>query len=178
MILDEIKLFILFLMQEGTKKTIIWETNSEPPRNYIWVKHDGVPYEYDNDIREWVPSRNIGPGSGTNVIVKTTAEWDAEIGYIPAEGEIIVYSDYQKIEVEGEMRDVPGIKIGSGNAYVQDLMFVAGISIDVEELEEKVDDHILDNSVHTNSEERAFWNNKVSIDESELDSEILIFKNN
>lgn len=39
-------------MQEGTKKTVIWETNSEPPRNYIWIKADGYPYEYDWDIRE------------------------------------------------------------------------------------------------------------------------------
>lgn len=31
---------------EFKKKTIIWEDNNEPPRNYIWVKADGKPYEY------------------------------------------------------------------------------------------------------------------------------------
>lgn len=161
-------------MQEGTKKTIIWETNSEPPRNYIWVKSDGIPYEYDEDIREWVPSKNIGSGSGTNVVCKTTAEWNETIGYVPAVGEIIVYTDYKQVEKDGEMVDVPGIKIGSGNAYVQDLMFVGDVAIDTQILE----DHINDTTIHTNTEEKDFWNGKVSIDESGLISETLIFKTN
>ena len=160
-------------MQEGTKKTIIWETNSEPPRNYIWVKSDGIPYEYDEDIREWVPSKNIGSGSGTNVVCKTTAEWNETIGYVPAVGEIIVYTDYKQVEKDGEMVNVPGIKIGSGNAYVQDLMFVSGSSIDIDFY-----DHINNTSIHTNSEEKDFWNTKVSIDESKLSSETLFFKTN
>lgn len=161
-------------MQEGTKKTIIWETNSEPPRNYIWVKPNGVPYEYDEGIREWVVSRNIGPGSGVNVVCKTTAEWNETIGYVPAVGEIIVYTDFKQVEKEGEMVDVPGIKIGSGNAYVQDLMFVEGTSIDIDIIK----NHIEDTSIHTNEEEKDFWNEKVSIDYSGLSSETLIFKTN
>lgn len=158
-------------MQEGTKKTIIWETNSEPPRNYIWVKPNGVPYEYDEGIREWVISKNIGSGSGVNVVCKTTAEWNETIGYVPAVGEIIVYTDYKQVEKDGEMVDVPGIKIGSGNAYVQDLMFVGDVAIDTQILE----DHINDTTIHTNAEEKDFWNNKISIDDSGLDSENLIF---
>lgn len=49
------------------------------------------------------------------------------------------------------MVNVPGIKIGSGNAYVQDLMFVSGSSIDIDFY-----DHINNTSIHTNSEEKDF----------------------
>ena len=159
-------------MQEGTKKTVIWETNSEPPRNYIWIRPNGVAYEYDNDIREWVISPNIGPGSGgTNVVCKTTAEWNATRGYVPAKGEIIVYTDYRQVEKDGQLVDVPGIKIGSGNAYVQDLMFAGESQVDIE-----IKEHILNKDIHTNLEEKDYWNNKVGIDESGLSSETLIFK--
>lgn len=50
------------------------------------------------------------------------------------------------------MVDVPGIKIGSGNAYVQDLMFVGDVAIDTQILE----DHINDTTIHTNTEEKDF----------------------
>lgn len=160
-------------MQEGTKKTIIWETNSEPPKNYIWIKPDGIPYEYDKELREWGVSKNIGAAGGISVVCKTTAEWNETIGYIPAVGEIIVYTDYKQVEKDGEMVNVPGIKIGSGNAYVQDLMFVSGSTIDIDFY-----DHINNTSIHTNSKEKDFWNTKVSIDESKLRSETLFFKTN
>lgn len=44
-------------MEDGTKKTIIWETNTEPPKNYIWVKADGKAYEFINGA--WTVSPNI-----------------------------------------------------------------------------------------------------------------------
>lgn len=50
------------------------------------------------------------------------------------------------------MVDVPGIKIGSGNAYVQDLMFVEGTSVDIDIIK----NHIEDTSIHTNEEEKDF----------------------
>lgn len=56
------------------------------------------------------------------------------------------------------MVNVPGIKIGSGNAYVQDLMFVgeSSVEIEVEDLKQQVEDHIEDSDVHTTDEERNF----------------------
>ena len=111
------------------------------------MKPDGVPYEYDEEIREWVVSKNIGVPGGVSVVCKTTAEWNETVGYIPAVGEIIVYTDYKQVEKEGELVDVPGIKIGNGNAYVQDLMFVGDVAIDIHIIEE----HIADTVVHTNA---------------------------
>ena len=44
---------------EFKKRTIIWENNTEPPRNYIWVKADGKSYEYDYATKGWVESETI-----------------------------------------------------------------------------------------------------------------------
>lgn len=56
------------------------------------------------------------------------------------------------------MVNVPGIKIGSGNAYVQDLMFVGESTIDIEvqDLKEEVEEHIDNGGIHTTNEERNF----------------------
>ena len=92
----------------------------------------------------------------------TTAHWDAAIGFIPLPGEIIVYDDYQVhtwTEVEyGETvtktANIPGVKIGTGNAYVQDLQFIEG------DLREKLLNHINNTDLHTTLVEKLFWNNK------------------
>ena len=49
---------------EFKKKTIIWEDNNEPPKDYIWAKKDGKFYEYNYVTRSWVESKSISGGSG------------------------------------------------------------------------------------------------------------------
>lgn len=94
------------------------------------------------------------------ISVKTEAEWDAARGYIPSAGEIVIYSDR------------PGIKIGSGNAYVQDLAFLG-------EGSEELARHIADDIAHTTAEEKRFWNRKLNVtDNQEVVDEILIFNRN
>lgn len=112
----------------------------------------------------------------------TTANWDNAIGFIPLAGEIIVYDDYRTITYDdhGETRtkNVPGIKIGSGNAYVQDLAFIDG------DIYDKLVEHIENEDIHVALGEKAFWNNKVNIDDAdeaindELVGEMLIFNRN
>jgi hypothetical protein len=116
----------------------------------------------------------------------TTANWDAAIGFIPLEGEIIVYDDYQTktyvVEEDGEQitktKNIPGVKIGTGNAYVQDLAFVD------EDTREKLMDHIRNQQIHVTLGEKTFWNNKINIDDSndilhdELVNETLILTRN
>lgn len=84
----------------------------------------------------------------------TTANWDAATGFIPLDGEIIIYSDYKTIERDGQTVPVPGVKIGSGNGYVQDLAFIG----DAEAAD--LIAHINNTSVHVTSSEKAFWNDK------------------
>lgn len=116
----------------------------------------------------------------------TTANWDAAIGFIPLAGEIIIYDDWKTktwtTEEYGETVTktiyIPGIKIGSGNAYVQDLGFVD------EDLRQQLMDHINNQNLHVTLGEKAFWNNKINVDDAyeqvheELVDETLILNRN
>ena len=44
---------------EFKKKTIIWEPNTEPPKNYYWIKEDNKVYEFSVEERKWVESEEI-----------------------------------------------------------------------------------------------------------------------
>lgn len=116
----------------------------------------------------------------------TTANWNNAVGFIPMLGEIIIYTDYQTktytVEEYGEQVtktvNIPGIKIGTGNAYVQDLAFVD------EDLRDTLMAHINNTDLHTTLAEKLFWNNKINIDDSydiqheELEDETLILNRN
>lgn len=116
----------------------------------------------------------------------TTANWNNAVGFIPLPGEIIIYDDYQTktwTEMEyGELVtktvNIPGIKIGTGNAYVQDLAFID------EDLRDKLLAHINNAEIHTTLAEKLFWNNKLNTDDSydithgELQDETLILNRN
>ena len=113
----------------------------------------------------------------SNVVQHTTAYWDAATGYVPADGEIVVYTDYSTITetVEGQTvtKYVPGIKIGSGNGYVQDLAFVG------EDVKNDIIAHLTNTSIHIQTGERDFWNNKLNVnDNQEVVNEVLILNRN
>ena len=95
----------------------------------------------------------------------TTANWDSAVGFVPLAGEIIVYTDYrQETTIENGQsvtKNVAGIKIGDGNAYVQDLPFQSGVT----------------------EKDIAFWSNKLNYDStlevnSQLVNETLVFNRN
>lgn len=116
----------------------------------------------------------------------TTENWNNAVGFIPLAGEVIVYTDYEtktyQTEEYGETVtktvQIPNIKIGTGNAYVQDLAFV----------DEKTRDilmaHIQDYDIHVTLQEKVFWNNKINVDDAaeqvsgELADETLILNRN
>lgn len=116
----------------------------------------------------------------------TTANWNKAIGFIPMAGEIIIYDDYEvktwTVEEYGETvtktKNIPNIKIGTGNAYVQDLGFVD------EKLRDTLMEHINNQELHTTLEEKLFWNNKINVDDAyeqthgELKDETLILNRN
>lgn len=64
---------------------------------------------------------------------------------------------------------IQGIKIGSGNAYVQDLAFID------EDTRRTLAEHIEDLDIHVTAEEKAFWNNKVTTEDTVV-NETLVFK--
>lgn len=99
----------------------------------------------------------------------TTANWNNARGFVPLPGEIIIYDDYETktytVEEYGETVtktvNIPNIKIGTGNAYVQDLAFVD------QKTREILMEHINNQDIHTTLQEKLFWNNKINIDDSE-----------
>lgn len=113
----------------------------------------------------------------TTVRFNTTQYWNSQIGYIPKAGEIIIYADYKTAIVDGKMVNIPAIKIGSGNAYIQDLVFVGGNGGDIDQ--DMLLAHIADAIVHVTQADREFWNNKLNVtDYHEVVNEALIFNRN
>ena len=124
----------------------------------------------------------------TRIMLKrdTTVHWNNARGFVPMAGEVIIYDDYQtktwQVEEYGEIvtktENIPGIKIGDGNAYVQDLPFVD------KDLRDKLMAHINNSEIHTTLAEKLFWNNKVNVDDAyeqihdELEDETLILNRN
>lgn len=112
----------------------------------------------------------------------TTANWNAARGFVPMAGEIIIYTDYNSYqkEVNGRIKTIliPGIKIGDGGAYVQDLPFVD------EDLRDTLMDHINNMDLHVTLGEKTFWNNKINVDDAyeavhdELIDEMLVLNRN
>lgn len=108
----------------------------------------------------------------------TTANWNAAQGFIPLEGEIIIYLDGRQIEQDGQLINMPLIKVGDGLAYVQDLPFVDSDTRDT------LLEHINNTLIHVSAHDRQVWNHKVDIDDlyeslnDELENETLIFSRN
>ena len=102
-----------------------------------------------NDLNDRLIDQSLG------IQYDTTAGWNSKIGYIPKAGALIIYSDYKSIEKDGKTILIPGLKIGSGNSYVQDLAFLD------EELVYQIANHIDNNIRHTSAIEKEFWNNEL-----------------
>ena len=67
---------------ELKKKTMIWEDNTEPPKNYIWIKSDGKAYEFDYNDRKWKESQIVssidsgnGGGNSSNFQNVISKDW-------------------------------------------------------------------------------------------------------
>ena len=130
--------------------------------------------------RRWIMSATIN----TRIQLKrdTTANLNAARGFVPMAGEVIIYTDYDSYqkEINGRVKTVliPGIKIGDGGAYVQDLPFVD------EDLRDTLMDHINNMDLHVTLGEKTFWNNKINVDDAyeavhdELIDEMLVLNRN
>lgn len=91
----------------------------------------------------------------------TTAAWNEKRSFIPMRGEIIIYMDHGRIDDGyGNMVNVPGIKIGDGNAYLIDLPFV-GNDMRYQILSE-LRNHTGNTVIHVTPEEKEFWDNKLN----------------
>ena len=101
------------------KKTIIWEENTEPPKNYYWVKEDNVVYEFDLKQGKWVESEELtytpkeegGPDKPVDPI-------DPEEPFVPVEYSFTSYADAEgtteyatgKVETTEETKTFDGVE--------------------------------------------------------------------
>lgn len=91
----------------------------------------------------------------------TTANWNLQLSFIPLRGEIIVYTDHHQVEdSQGNLINVPGLKIGDGSAYLIDLPFVGGD--ETSEIITELRQHTGNTTVHVTAENKTFWNNKLN----------------
>ena len=167
--------------------------NEQQERN-IGVRSENVTINRNYEALNNKPSINgvelVGNKTsaelGVLVRTDTTANWNNAQGFIPQKGEVIVYEDYQTktytVEEYGESVtrtvNIPAIKIGTGNGYVQDLAFVG------DDIRDMLMTHINDMTLHVTLGEKTFWNNKINVDDSydiaheELEDETLILNRN
>lgn len=116
--------------------------------------HDGYAYFTTDDGKFYIDAlvdgilkrTLINPTVDTTGKVKsaTTAEWAQQTSLTSEKDVIYVYTDHQT----EDGKNIPGIKIGDGLAYVVDLPFVDTIYMK----------HITDTDIHITAEERAKWN--------------------
>ena len=108
--------------------------------------------QYDALIKQYIADTEV-----TKVLYADTATWNSQAQLVSQQGYIYIYSDHQQ---DSSGNNIPGIKVGDGNAYLIDLPFSTKL----------IDEHIADAVAHITSAERDFWNNKVTcyIDENNI----------
>ena len=85
------------------------------------------------------------------ILSATTAYWNSKPGLITENNTIYIYTDYRQEERQGEIVNIPGLKIGDGLAYLIDIPFI----------DEDFRNHIEDTVIHVTAAEKALWNDKV-----------------
>lgn len=96
-----------------------------------------------------------GRASDIPIHYGTCEYWNSQPELVGRKSHIYVYSDFGETEIDGKIVAVPNIKIGDGNAFLIDNPFITA------SVEELLETHIADTSVHISADERDFWNNKV-----------------
>jgi len=104
----------------------------------------------------------------------TTANWYANPKFIPLEGEVLIYYDYEStVDEDDNVLYIPAIKIGDGKTYGVDLPFVG------DDIRAEIMAHISNDGIHVTAEDRLRWNNKLNVDDyQEVVEGALIFNRN
>ena len=114
-------------------------------------------YLWNDDESSYMPITN----SSDSIYIDTTENWNSRITFIPERKDIIIYTDRGHIDDgQGNQIDVPGIKIGDGNAYLIDLPFVG--DDDKYAILYELRHHTENTAIHVSPSDRTFWNNKLN----------------
>ena len=69
---------------------------------------------------------NESLADNNKIFYNSTNYWNSQINYIPNEGDLIIYSDYQTVSSGAQTSNIPGIKVGDGITTINNLMFASG----------------------------------------------------
>lgn len=125
---------------------------------------------FDDENMQFVADFGEAHVLSKDMIFRNTVEgWNRQRDLVSYKNGIYIYTDYQTEEDEqGNIKYIPGIKIGDGKAFLIDLPFTDDLMIQ----------HIEDLGIHVTPEEKEFWNNKVRTYYSEVDYDTLVFTTN
>ena len=65
---------------ELKKRTIVWDSNIEPPKNYLWVRSNGKIYEYDKKSLRWKTSSIFDPKKSDKPQYQTNGHQYVDLG--------------------------------------------------------------------------------------------------
>ena len=133
-------------------------------------KDNDTIYFTTDDGKLYIGDKEISDGAAIHY--GTTAYWNSQSTLIGENNHIYVYTDYTTITSDGELKNVPNIKIGDGNAYLIDNPFITT------SIEDLLQSHIGDNIKHITDDERLLWNGKVTCYLSAADNETIVFTKN
>lgn len=103
-----------------------------------------------------------------NIYYDTVYNWNVQSDLIGEKGCLYIYSDFDTIEEDGQIKEIPGMKVGDGVTYLLDLPFIS------DKLTRLIMEHIGNTDIHITPKEREFWNNKVTAYLDPEDSDNLI----
>lgn len=132
-----------------------------------WQAGSVVTFTYDG--QSW----QMNGWLNDSIKYNSTAGWRSNISFVPAAGEIIVYTDKASYEENGETIVVPGIKIGDGVNYGIDLPFLG--EIEANRILQQLNSHVNNTDIHITAAERIAWDNKLNCS---LSGEMLEFNRN
>ena len=97
-----------------------------------------------------VPSEmlaNIDIPKGS-IVSGTVSYWQTHGNVISTKDVLYIYTDWKQ---DAEGKNIPGIKVGDGLAYISDMPFT----------DELWAAHVMDSLIHVSAEDRANWNSKI-----------------
>lgn len=107
--------------------------------------------------------RDFWNSNKSNIYCNTTAYWESLPSLQSEKNAIYVYTDHQHLDE----KDIPGMKIGDGNAYLIDLPFVDAVYAK----------HIANSIIHVTQEDRMIWDNNVTCFIAPNKDDRLVFRN-
>lgn len=111
--------------------------------------------------------------STTNIIAKTTEEWQAtSTDYKPAKGTILIWTDFNSLVDQNT--NILRFKVADGTTCARDLTFADDYKLIINHINDMTK-HINDTSLHVSDADRTRWNKKLEVDDDkEVDKETLI----